>query len=246
MKASFDADGDVLVVTGGSGGIGGALAHAYAEAGGAAVVFDAHAPGQAHAGVTHLPVDVRDRDAVFAATEEVLDRYGRVDALVAAAAVQPRVDLVETAPEVWTDAIDTNLSGVVWACQAVLPHMIARRSGAIVVFSSGLARFGRAQATAYASSKGALEPFAKSLAAEVAPYDIRVNVVFPGVIDTEQFQRANPTGGEREHWLGATGIGAPADVVGPLLFLLSDAGTMTGSVLSRDRAFPYERYGDRG
>lgn len=65
-----------------------------------------------------------------------------------------------------------------------------------------------------------------------------MNTVFPGVVDTPQFQQANPTGGEREHWARATGIGMPADVVGPLMFLLSPAATMTGSTLTRDRAYP--------
>jgi 3-oxoacyl-[acyl-carrier protein] reductase len=133
-----------------------------------------------------------------------------------------------------------NLDGVVWSCQAVLPHMISQRSGAILVFASGLAHMGRAEASAYAASKGALIPFAKSLAAEVAEHRVRVNTVFPGVIDTPQFRAANPSGGEREHWARTTGIGTPDDVVGPLMFLLSDAATMTGSTLTRDRVFPKE------
>jgi 3-oxoacyl-[acyl-carrier protein] reductase len=164
--------------------------------------------------------------------------FGRIDGLVAGAAVQPRANLVETPAELWEHTIAVNLNGIVWACQAVVPHMLAQRSGAIVAYSSGLARFGRGQAAAYAASKGAIEPFVKSLAAEVAEAGIRVNVIYPGVIDTEQFQLANPTGPEREHWQRTTGIGSPTDVLGPLLFLLSDAATMSGSTLTRDRAYP--------
>ncbi|HEY1566038.1 MAG TPA: SDR family oxidoreductase, partial [Solirubrobacteraceae bacterium] len=78
-----------------------------------------------------------------------------------------------------------------------------------------------------------------SLAAEVAEERIRVNTLFPGVIDTPQFRDANPAG-ERAHWMATTGIGVPGDVVGPLMFLLSQAATMTGSTLSRDRAFSQE------
>ncbi|MFF3867546.1 SDR family NAD(P)-dependent oxidoreductase [Micromonospora sp. NPDC001898] len=239
MQASFDATGEVLVVTGGANGIGAALAHAYADAGGTAVVFDV-APGQPHPGgrVHEYRVDVSDRDAVHAAVARVLAEHGRIDALVAGAAVQPRCDVVDMDPEQWRRTMAVNLDGVVWCAQAVLPDMIARRSGTILVFASGLATAGRAQASAYAASKGALIAFAKSLAAEVAEHRIRVNTVFPGVVDTPQFQQANPTGGEREHWQRATGIGAPADVVGPLMFLLSPAATMTGSTLTRDRAYP--------
>lgn len=228
MKTFLDATGEVLVVTGGANGIGAALARAYTEVGGSAVVFDIAPPSGG------LEVDVSDRAAVFAAVEEVLARYGRIDGLVCAAAVQPRADVSVMDPIEWRRTLAVNLDGVVWCCQAVLPHMIERRHGTILMFASGLAHAGRAQASAYAASKGALIPFAKSLAAEVAQHRIRVNTVFPGVIDTPQFRAANQ-GSERVHWEATTGIGLPQDVVGPLLFLLSDAATMTGSTLTRER-----------
>jgi NAD(P)-dependent dehydrogenase (short-subunit alcohol dehydrogenase family) len=106
----------------------------------------------------------------------------------------------------------------------------------VVVFTSGMAVTGYAGAAAYTSSKAALIAFAKTLAAEVAQHRVRVNVIAPGVIDTEQFRTAN-AGADREHWHDTIGIGDPDDVVGPLLFLLSDAAAMTGSVLTRERAF---------
>jgi 3-oxoacyl-[acyl-carrier protein] reductase len=240
MRAAFDATGEVLVVTGGAHGIGAALAQGYVDAGGTAVVFDVAPAGALaiHERIEHRQVDVSDRDAVIAAVDAVLEQHGRIDALVAGAAVQPRSDVATMDPDEWRRTLAVNLDGVVWCCQAVLPQMTARRRGAILVFASGLAHMGRAQASAYAASKGALIAYAKSLAAEVVDARVRVNTVFPGVIDTPQFQAANPTGGEREHWEKTTGIGTPQDVVGPLLFLLSDAATMTGSTLTRDRAFP--------
>lgn len=243
MKASFDATGDVVLVTGGANGIGADLAAGVVQAGGTVVVLDIATPEAPTPGVRYVQVDVGDRAAVHAAVAEVVDEHGRVDALVAAAAVQPRVDVLDTSEETWRHAISVNLDGVVWACQAVLPTMITARSGSIVVFASGLATMGRAQASAYAASKGALISFAKSLAAEVAVHRVRVNTVFPGVIDTPQFQAANPTGGEREHWERTTGIGTPRDVRGALLFLLSDECTMTGSTLTRDRAFSKDPVG---
>lgn len=240
MKASFDATGEVLVVTGGANGIGAGIAEGYCDAGGTAVVFDVAPPaGTTHPRLRHLTVDVADRDAVLAATRRVLDEHSRIDGLVCAAAVQPRADVVDTDPDDWRTTLGTNLDGVVWACQAVLPAMIEARRGSILVFASGLATGGRAQASAYAASKGALISYAKSLAAEVAEHRVRVNIIYPGVIDTPQFREANP-GSEFEHWLRTTGVGTPADVVGPLLFLLSDAATMTGSTLTRDRVYPKE------
>lgn len=253
MKASFDATGEVLIVTGGARGIGAAAARAYAAAGGHAYVFDV-APSEelaggeaetdvaAGAGVTQLAVDVADRDAVRGAVAEIAERHGRVDGLIAGAAVQPRTPLVDMDPDEWRRTLAVNLDGVVWAVQAVLPTMRAARRGSIVVFSSGLAHMGRAEASAYAASKGALLPFVRSIAAEVAAERVRINVLWPGVIDTEQFRAANP-GPEREHWLATTGIGTPEDVVGALQFLLSDAASMTGSTLTRDRVFPSEEDG---
>lgn len=238
MKATFDATGDVVLVTGGAHGIGAAVAAAVARAGGRAVVLDVDdATPPAEPGVELIRVDVSDREAVAAAVRDVERRIGPVTGLVAGAAIQPRVAIADIDPQTWHRTLGVNLDGVLWACQAVLPGMRERDAGAIVVYTSGLATAGRAEASAYAASKAALVPFAKSLAAELAATRIRVNIIAPGVIDTPQFQAANPSGGEREHWARTTGIGTPDDVVGPLLFLLSEAATMTGSTLSRDRAY---------
>jgi len=234
MKVSFDATGEVVVITGGAQGIGMALARAVTACGGTAVVLDVLKP--ADPAVEYVEVDVADRSSVKSAVASVLLRYGRIDGLVAGAAVQPRSTVLEMDPAEWTRTLQVNLDGVVWACQAVVPHMVSRRSGSVVVFTSGMAVTGYAGASAYASSKAALVAFAKSLAAEVAEHRVRVNVVAPGVIDTEQFRSAN-AGADRQHWSETIGIGDPEDVVGPLLFLLSDAAAMTGSVLTRERAF---------
>ncbi|MFC0625262.1 SDR family NAD(P)-dependent oxidoreductase [Kribbella deserti] len=265
MKASFDATGEVVVVTGGARGIGAALAAAVARLGGTAVVFDVHAPepkpvgdsapstepnpignaapgsepksgGDAAGRVEYVEVDVADRDAVGKAVAGVIERHGRIDGLVAGAAIQPRNPVLSTDPEEWTGVLNVNLDGVVWTCQAVVPHMIERRSGSVVVFTSGLAQTGYPGAAAYAASKAALTAFAKTLAAEVAEHRVRVNVIAPGVVDTDQFRAANP-GADLDHWRSTTGVGDPDDVVGPLLFLLSDAAGMTGSQLTRERAF---------
>ena len=233
MKARFDATGEVIVITGGAQGIGAALAAAVNAAGGTAVVFDVTVPPS---GVEYVKVDVADQSAIKAAVAGVLERYGRIDGLVAGAAVQPRSPVLDMDAASWSRTLQVNLDGVVWACQAVVPHMVARRSGSVIVFTSGMASTGYAGAAAYAASKAALVAFAKTLAVEVAGDRVRVNVVAPGVIDTEQFRGAN-AGADREHWQDTIGIGDPEDVVGPLLFLLSDAAAMTGSVLTRERAF---------
>ena len=137
----------------------------------------------------------------------------------------------------WERVIDINLNGVVWCSQAAIPSMVRRRKGTIVAFSSGMAHQGWPKASAYAASKAALIAFVKSAAKEVAKDRVRINLIFPGVIDTPQYRAANE-GTDDERWRTTLGVGSPRDVVGPLLFLLSDAATMTASVLSRDFAYP--------
>lgn len=240
MKASFDGTGEVLLITGGANGIGAALAAAAARAGSTVVVFDIDikdCPLAGTPGIQLVEVDVTDRVGVWTAVDEIVDRYCRIDGLVAAAVVGPRIPVLDTDATQWTSAFEVNLHGVVWTCQAVMPHMVQARRGSVIVFTSGLALTGYPSAAAYSASKAAVIGFAKSLAAEVAEHRVRVNVVSPGVIDTPQFRAANRDA-DLDHWRHTTGVGDPDDVVGPLLFLLSDAAGMTGSTLTRERAFP--------
>jgi 3-oxoacyl-[acyl-carrier protein] reductase len=135
----------------------------------------------------------------------------------------------------WDD-VRVDQRGTYVACVAFARGMIARRRGSIVAFSSGLAHQGWPEASAYAATKGALIAFVKSAAKEVAQHRVRFNLIAPGVIDTPQYRAAN-AGADHERWRASTGVGTPEDVVGPLMFLLSDAATMTASLLSRDFAY---------
>jgi 2-hydroxycyclohexanecarboxyl-CoA dehydrogenase len=242
MRGRFEADGDVVVITGGANGIGRALALALADAGATVEVCDTDESAMASLR-TESPristrlLDVSDRDAVVAAISDIESRNGRIDGLVCAAAIQPRVAAHETDPQLWRRVLDVNLSGVVWCYQAAVKGMMARRRGSIIAFSSGLAHQGWPGASAYASTKAALIAFVKSAAKEVAPHRVRVNLIWPGVIDTPQYRAAN-AGADDARWKASTGVGDAADVVGPLLFLLSDAATMTASLISRDYAYP--------
>ena len=241
MKASFDATGDVIAITGGANGIGRALALACAKAGARVVVCDVNEAALKSLG-TEAPaiatrrLDVSDRAAVTACFADIAQSIGPVDSLVCAAAIQPRTNIHEMDPAEWERVISINLNGVMWCYQAVIGSMIARRKGAIVAFSSGLAHQGWPKASAYAATKGALIAFAKSAAREVAEHRVRVNLIAPGVIDTPQYRAAN-AGADHASWKNSTGVGQPEDVIGPLMFLLSDAATMSASLISRDMAF---------
>jgi 2-hydroxycyclohexanecarboxyl-CoA dehydrogenase len=244
MKARFEADGDVIVITGGANGIGRALADALAKIGVRVVICDVDERAMAEAEAANALIatrhlDVSDRDAVMTAFAEIEQGFGRIDGLVCAAAIQPRNLVHETSPDEWRRVIAINLDGVVWCYQAAINGMIARRRGSIIAFSSGLAHQGWPHASAYAATKGALIAFVKSAAKEVAQHRVKVNLIAPGVIDTPQYRAANQ-GADHERWKNSIGVGTPQDVVGPLMFLLSDAASMTASVLSRDFAYPAE------
>lgn len=241
MKARFEADGDVIVITGGGNGIGRGLAVGAAKAGAKVVVCDVDDAALASVAaesprIAAVRLDVSDRDAVFKTFETIEREHGPITGLVCAAAIQPRRAVHEMPPEEWQRVIRINLDGVVWSYQAAVGGMIKRRRGSIVAFSSGLAHQGWPQASAYAATKGALIAFVKSAAKEVAQHRVKFNLIAPGVIDTPQYRAAN-AGADHERWRASTGVGTPEDVVGPLLFLLSDAANMTASILSRDFAF---------
>lgn len=237
VRATFDASGSVTVITGGSSGIGWAAAVALSEAGGTVHIVDLNPPPH------HLParvhyhqLDVTDRAALHTLAHEI---PGEVDGLICSAVIQPRTPVLDMPAEEWLRVIDVNLNAVVWCTQAFVPGMVERKRGAVVIFTSGLAVNGYPAASAYSSTKGALQAFARSLAKEIAPSRVRVNLLSPGVIDTPQFRAANP-GGDLSHWQSTTGVGMPEDVVGSLLFLLSDAANLTGSLLTREQAFSRE------
>lgn len=240
MRARFEAEGDVVVVTGGANGIGRALACAAAAAGARVVVCDVDDAAMAQlsgvAGMSTRRLDVADRAAVFATIGEVERELGRIDGLVCAAAIQPRKAVHEMSPAEWDRVLRINLDGVVWCYQAAVAGMVARRSGSIIAFTSGLAQQGWPEASAYAASKAALIAFAKSAAKEIAQHRVRFNLIAPGVIDTPQYRAAN-AGEDDARWRASVGVGQPEDAVGPLLFLLSDQATMTASIISRDFAY---------
>jgi 3-oxoacyl-[acyl-carrier protein] reductase len=216
------------------------LAHAAAKAGARVVVCDVDEAAMAALsdvpGISTRRLDVSDRADVFAVLGEVEGQFGKIDGLVCAAAIQPRSPVQHIEPAEWDRVLRTNLDGVVWCYQAVVAGMVARRSGSIIAFTSGLAHQGWAGASAYAASKAALIAFAKSAAKEIAQHRVRFNLVAPGVIDTPQYRTAN-AGADDAHWRATVGVGQPEDAVGSLMFLLSDQATMTASIISRDFAF---------
>ena len=180
----------VVLITGAGRGIGKRLAIGFA-AEGARVGLLARSQAELdlakleieHAGGTALRIraDVRDYDQISAAVERMRAAFGGVQMLIAAAAVQgPIGPLVEVKPRAWTETIETNLTGVMHACRAVLPHMIEKRRGKILVIGGGGAASPRPRFSAYAASKTAVVRLVETLAEEVRDYNVQVNCMAPG------------------------------------------------------------------
>jgi 3-oxoacyl-[acyl-carrier protein] reductase len=237
-----DLTSRVALVTGASRGIGRATALALARQG-AVVIAAARgenarpvaeeigaAGGAAHA----LTLDVTDTASVEAALAGVLERHGRLDILVSNAGITRDQLLLRMKREDWDAVLATNLTATFTICQAVLRPMIKQRSGRVIAISSVVGQMGNAGQANYAASKAGLIGFCKSMAREVASRGITVNVVAPGLIETDMTKAL--TGASREDWaeripLGR--LGRPEDVAHAVCFLASDeASYITGHVLA--------------
>jgi 3-oxoacyl-[acyl-carrier protein] reductase len=253
--ALFDSElaGKVALVTGGSRGIGRAIVETLAAdgcdvtflyRGGADAANEVIAAAQA-AGrkVAAEQVDVRDSAACTEAVERLAERAGRIDVLVNNAGVIRDGLLAMLSDEDVQTVLDTNVGGMFNMSRAVAPHMIAKRSGAIVNVSSVSAQKGGRGQTNYAASKGAVDAFTRALAVELAPRKVRVNAVAPGVIETEMSQAVRELAGDEQlkSRILLRRYGAPQDIAYAVWFLASRFSQyMTGQVVAVDGGFKME------
>jgi SDR family mycofactocin-dependent oxidoreductase len=252
-------DGRIAFITGGARGQGRAHALALAAEGASVVIADAPRPmagltyplGTEHdlretakqvekLGGLCLPItmDVRDAAAVGAAVEEAVNRLGSLDIMVANAGIVSTGPLEEVTDDIWRQLVDTNLTGAFHTLRSAIPVMRRQRFGRIVVTSSMGGRMGIPELAAYNATKWGVIGLAKSVALEVAKEGITVNVICPTTVQTPMVQ---PEGGDDvpddlvrrmmkanpipQPWL------APEDVSRGLLYLVTDPGVITGSVL---------------
>jgi len=237
-------DGEVALVTGASRGIGRAAALRLAEAGADVVV---HASRPESLGTLAEEISALGRRAVVA-TGDVADpataeavvaaatgAFGAVDILVNNAGINTRSGTLDMPLDDWQRVLDVNLNGTLHFCRAVLPGMIARRSGRIVNVSSTTAKTPHKNAApAYGASKAAVNYLTMHLAREMAPHDIRVNAVCPGPVETDMTEawdadyRARALAG-----IPLARLGTPAEIANTILFLASPmSGFITGETVN--------------
>jgi NAD(P)-dependent dehydrogenase (short-subunit alcohol dehydrogenase family) len=245
LRRLFDMTGRVVIVTGGTRGIGRALAEGYVAAGAKVVVASRKAEacketaehlarrgGEALGVPTHLG----DLAALAALVRRSVDAFGAIDVVVnnaANALAQPHGAYT---PEAWAKSIDVNLRGPVFLVQEALPFLKQSAHAAVLNVISPAAYMFSATVSLYAIGKAGLAAATRSMAAELAPHGIRVNALCPGAVDTDMVRNNPPEvqeGMSRMQLLAR--IARPDEMVGPALLLTSDAGSyITGSVLSAD------------
>ena len=241
--------GKVVIVTGGGGVIGRAIAGRFAEEGATVGVFDLN-EGAASETVAAIEkaggralaekVDITDYDAVKAGVADLEEKAGPTDVLVNNAGWDRFANFIDTEPAEWEKLIAINLRGPLNMHHVVVPGMVERGSGKIVNVSSDAARVGSSGEAVYAACKGGIISFSKTLARELAKKKINVNVVCPGPTDSPILHAfvGEGEGGQKVHAaleraIPFKRIGRGDDMAGIVAFLSSDeAGFITGQVIS--------------
>ena len=228
--------GKVILITGAAHGQGALEAEMFTQEGARVVLTDVdHAAGRKIAAqlkdALYLPLDVADEAAWAGVVKTTMERHGKLDVLVNNAGIYNRSNIVDTTVEAYTNIFRINQLSVFLGMRAVIPVM-KKNGGSIVNISSVAGMIGSAGAISYTSSKWAVRGMTKTAALELADYNIRVNSVHPGLIDTDMVRSG--VGPERAHeitkGIPLERVGTVAEAAYLVLYLASDESTYcTGS-----------------
>ena len=230
------------LITGGSRGVGAECVRAFARAGFRVAFFYCRSHQAARqlaeqTGAVAIPCDVADPAQVRQAVDHALRQLSHIDVLINNAGIAQQKLITDVTDDDWRRMLDTNLSGAFYLCRAVLPHMISRKSGAVINISSIWGQVGASCETHYSAAKAGLIGFTKALAKEVGPSGVTVNCLCPGVIQTDMLSAFGPddlAALAQETPLGR--IGDPADVAHAALWL-SDAAFVTAQIIGVNGGF---------
>lgn len=245
LRSLFDMTGRVVIVTGGTRGIGRALAEGYVAAG-ARVVVASRKPDACKETEAHLqrlggealgvPTHLGELDALRVLVQRTVDAFGGVDVVVNNAANALAQPHGEYTAEAWAKSLDVNLRGPVFLVQEALPYLKQSEHAAVLNVISGAAFLFSATVSLYGIGKAGLMAATRSMAAEFAPHRIRVNALSPGTTDTDMVRKNPPEAqAEMTKLQLLPRIAHPDEMIGPALLLTSDAGSfITGQVLFAD------------
>lgn len=244
----FDLTGRAAIITGGSKGLGQAMAAGLASAGAnVMLVSRTLEEGQIAAdeisktyGVKAIAfqADVVKEDQTIAMAKAAMEAFGRIDVLINSAGINIRGAIDELTLEDFQKVMDINVTGTWLCCRAVTPYMKEAKSGSIINLASTLGLVGLANRTPYTSSKGAVVQMTRALGLEFAPFNINVNAICPGPFLTEMNLPIADTEEGKKFIVGATALarwGELKEIQGAAIFLASDASNyMVGSMVTVD------------
>ncbi|MFC4874678.1 SDR family NAD(P)-dependent oxidoreductase [Negadavirga shengliensis] len=244
----FDLSGKAAIITGGSKGLGLAMAAGLASAGAKVMLVNRNAAQGAKAAqeissdfkteAISFGADITKKEETEAMAKHAMAAFGRIDILINSAGINIRGPIDEVTPEEFDQVMDVNVNGTWLCCRAVTPYMKAQKRGSIINLASTLGLVGLANRTPYTASKGAVVQMTRALGLELAPFNINVNAICPGPFLTEMNIPIANTDEAKNFIVGATALarwGELREIQGAAIFLASEAASyMVGAMLTVD------------